>query len=184
MRADDRRPDAPLHALDSPSNHDIYRSASSTSTAVQDHGAHDRTLADTEKDGANDASAKATAPPPTSDNTEAPGEAVSPVENEKQKEKIDPRTRLKNALARFMLHIKETLLSSWLNVLLVFVPVGIAVKVAGAKPEIVFSMNAVAIVPLAGLLAYATECVALKLGDVVGALLNISFGNAVELIIL
>ncbi|TKA62409.1 hypothetical protein B0A55_11864 [Friedmanniomyces simplex] len=44
-------------------------------------------------------------------------------------------------------------------------------------------MNAVAIVPLAGLLSFATECVAARMGDTLGALLNVSFGNAVELII-
>jgi Ca2+/H+ antiporter len=44
-------------------------------------------------------------------------------------------------------------------------------------------MNAVAIVPLAGLLTYATESLASYVGDTVGALMNVTFGNAVELII-
>ncbi|KAH8681998.1 Ca2+ transporter [Xylariales sp. PMI_506] len=44
-------------------------------------------------------------------------------------------------------------------------------------------MNAIAIIPLAGLLSHATESVARKLGDAIGALLNVTFGNAVELII-
>ncbi|KAI4271845.1 MAG: hypothetical protein LQ337_005713 [Flavoplaca oasis] len=44
-------------------------------------------------------------------------------------------------------------------------------------------MNAVAIIPLAGLLSYATESVAREMGDTVGALMNVTFGNAVELII-
>ncbi|KAL8698100.1 MAG: hypothetical protein Q9224_002007, partial [Gallowayella concinna] len=44
-------------------------------------------------------------------------------------------------------------------------------------------MNAIAIIPLAGMLAFATESVAHRLGDTLGALLNVSFGNAVELII-
>jgi len=68
--------------------------------------------------------------------------------------------------------------------LLIFVPVGIAASFTKLNPEIVFAMNAIAIVPLAGLLTYATETVAKKLGDTWGALLNVSFGNAVELIIL
>jgi len=77
------------------------------------------------------------------------------------------------------------MLYSWLNVLLVFVPVGIIVEVLpGMPPAIVFSMNALAIIPLAGLLSFATESVAHKMGDSVGALLNVTFGNAVELIIL
>jgi hypothetical protein len=74
---------------------------------------------------------------------------------------------------------------SWVNVLLVFVPAGIAVaQVDGLHGGIVFAMNCVAIVPLAALLGYATESVATKMGDALGALLNVTFGNAVELIIL
>ena len=53
-----------------------------------------------------------------------------------------------------------------------------------AGRRLVFAMNAIAIIPLAGLLSHATESVAHKLGDTLGALLNVSFGNAVELIIL
>lgn len=48
---------------------------------------------------------------------------------------------------------------------------------------VVFAMNAIAIVPLAGLLSHATESVASRTGDTVGALINVTFGNAVELII-
>ena len=74
---------------------------------------------------------------------------------------------------------------SWINVLLIFVPVGIAVaQIPGIPAGVVFAVNAIAIIPLAGLLSHATESVAQKLGDAVGALLNVTFGNAVELIIL
>lgn len=73
---------------------------------------------------------------------------------------------------------------SWINILLVFVPVGIAVGcIPGIHPGIVFGVNCVAIIPLAGLLSYATESVAREMGDALGALLNVTFGNAVELII-
>ena len=89
----------------------------------------------------------------------------------------------KNIVVRFFLTAKEVLLSSWINVLLIFVPVGIAVNAVGANAGVIFAMNAIAIVPLAGLLAHATEVVAASLGDTLGALLNVSFGNAVELII-
>lgn len=61
---------------------------------------------------------------------------------------------------------------------------GIACQAAGINPTIVFVMNAIAIVPLAGLLSFATEAVAHRLGDTIGALMNVTFGNAVELIIL
>ncbi|KND91214.1 Vacuolar calcium ion transporter [Tolypocladium ophioglossoides CBS 100239] len=73
---------------------------------------------------------------------------------------------------------------SWLNVLLVFVPIGIVVaNVGGTHAGVVFAMNCIAVIPLAGLLAYATESVASNMGDALGALLNVTFGNAVELII-
>jgi Ca2+:H+ antiporter len=81
------------------------------------------------------------------------------------------------------LTLKDIVLSSYINVLLVFVPVGIAVNFTGASGGIIFAMNAIAIIPLAGLLSHATESVAVRMGDTVGALMNVTFGNAVELII-
>ncbi|KAJ4516977.1 hypothetical protein HRR83_005109 [Exophiala dermatitidis] len=84
---------------------------------------------------------------------------------------------------RVLANTKTALFHSWVNVLLVFVPVGIAVHFAGVDPNVVFALNAVAIIPLAGLLTFATESVAHRLGPTLGALLNVSFGNAVELII-
>lgn len=102
------------------------------------------------------------------------GAASSSIESEEKS----------NILIRFYEACKEILFSSWLNVLLVFVPVGIAIQVAGVNKSIVFAINAIAIIPLAGLLSHATESVASDLGDTIGALMNITFGNAVELIIL
>lgn len=92
---------------------------------------------------------------------------------------------------RFLHDIKRIITSSWINWLLVFVPIGIAfgimMKIQGdagpISPNIVFAMNAIAIIPLAWMLCFATESVAAKLGDTWGALLNVTFGNAVELII-
>ncbi|KAJ2977243.1 hypothetical protein NQ176_g4483 [Zarea fungicola] len=73
---------------------------------------------------------------------------------------------------------------SWMNLLLVFVPVGIIVaNIPGINGGIIFAMNCIAVIPLAGLLSHATESVASNMGDALGALLNITFGNAVELII-
>lgn len=90
-----------------------------------------------------------------------------------------------NIAIRFVRTVRAILLHSWINVLLVFVPAGIAVKaIPGVHVGVVFAINCVAIVPLAGLLSHATESVAMKLGDTIGALLNVTFGNAVELIIL
>ena len=109
----------------------------------------------------------------------------SPVENGDGEESSTIVSEHKpNIAIRFWRTAKNIILSSWLNVLLVFVPAGIAVQVAGVNPNVVFAINAIAIIPLAGLLSHATESVASRMGDTVGALMNVTFGNAVELIIL
>jgi sterol desaturase/sphingolipid hydroxylase (fatty acid hydroxylase superfamily) len=45
---------------------------------------------------------------------------------------------------------KDILYSSWMNLLLVFIPVGIALHFVNVSPTVVFVMNFLAIVPLAG----------------------------------
>ena len=76
------------------------------------------------------------------------------------------------------------LLSSYINLLLVFVPVGFATYIAKVPSPWIFTTNAIAIVPLSALLTDATERIASEAGDTIGSLLNISLGNAVELILL
>ncbi|KAJ6023811.1 Sodium/calcium exchanger membrane region [Penicillium herquei] len=114
---------------------------------------------------------------------EAPAETTTPGPEDEKNEKPPMLVRMRNGSGRFYNHTKDAIFHSWVNVLLVFVPAGIAVKAAGLSPDIVFAMNAVAIIPLAGLLSHATESVASRLGDTIGALINVTFGNAVELII-
>ena len=77
----------------------------------------------------------------------------------------------------------ETLKSSPVNVLLVFVPLGIVSGATGWSPTAVFLLNFFAIIPLASLLSFATEQVSIRLGQTLGGLLNATFGNAVELIV-
>ncbi len=113
---------------------------------------------------------------PTKPESEQPAETNGSADVEKPAKK-------QNFLVEFIFSLKHILLSSYVNVLLVFVPVGIAVNFAGLSPGIIFAMNAIAIIPLAGLLSQATEAVAIRLGDTIGALMNVTFGNAVELII-
>lgn len=121
----------------------------------------------------NDAADKSTSP---ASKAEESGAVVSPGESDEKKP---------NVVVRFFLTTKKILFHSWINLGLVFVPVGIIVaNIPNANPGAIFGINAVAIIPLAALLSYATESVARKLGDTIGALLNVTFGNAVELIIL
>ncbi|RYO91865.1 hypothetical protein DL766_006122 [Monosporascus sp. MC13-8B] len=79
--------------------------------------------------------------------------------------------------------MKAVLLSSPLNLLLVFVPIGIVAGVTGWDPVAVFVINFLAIIPLAAVLSFATEEISVRLGDALGGLLNATFGNAVELIV-
>jgi Ca2+:H+ antiporter len=71
--------------------------------------------------------------------------------------------------------------------MLVFVPVGIAManipSLKKDQPVVIFVINFLAIIPLAGILSFATEELAKFIGEVLGGLLNASFGNAVELIV-
>ena len=80
--------------------------------------------------------------------------------------------------------LRRTLLYSYLNILILAAPVGIALNFVDTVPRIaIFLVNFIAIIPLAALLAYGTEEVALRLGETMGGLLNASLGNAVELIV-
>ncbi|KAK2683636.1 Sodium/calcium exchanger membrane region [Fusarium oxysporum f. sp. vasinfectum] len=108
---------------------------------------------------------------------ETPNKAEEPSQ-----ENPNPTSKLNRFFAEVKRSVKISIFHSWLNILLIFVPVGIAVsQVDGINGGIVFGLNAVAIIPLAGLLAYATESVARKMGDALGALLNVTFGMSMLL---
>jgi Ca2+:H+ antiporter len=72
--------------------------------------------------------------------------------------------------------LERTIFNSWVNILLLAAPVGIAVNYAGIDGKVVFVVNFIAIIPLAGLLSFATEEISLHVGESVGGLLNASFG--------
>ncbi|CAG8974623.1 hypothetical protein HYALB_00009800 [Hymenoscyphus albidus] len=79
--------------------------------------------------------------------------------------------------------LMRTVAGSWVNILLIAAPVGIGLNYAGVNGVAIFVVNFIAIVPLAGLLGFATEEIALHVGESLGGLLNATFGNAVELIV-
>jgi Ca2+:H+ antiporter len=72
-----------------------------------------------------------------------------------------------------------------LNWLLVFVPIAIALRFwpGGGNPTALFICSALGIIPLAGQIGCATEALAARAGAAIGGLLNVTFGNAAELII-
>lgn len=77
----------------------------------------------------------------------------------------------------------SALVRDYVNVLLVFVPLGIIAGAMHWDSTAVFVLNFFAIVPLASLLSFATEELAATMGQALGGLMNATFGNAVELIV-
>lgn len=73
--------------------------------------------------------------------------------------------------------------ADYINFLLVIVPFGIIAGELNWAPTTVFALNFFAIIPLAAVLSFATEEIAMRLGETLGGLLNATFGNAVELIV-
>lgn len=72
---------------------------------------------------------------------------------------------------------------SWLNLLLLLVPIAAASHYLNWDAPLRFGFSFVAIVPLAKLLGDATEQMSLSLGQTLAGLLNATFGNAVEIIV-
>jgi Ca2+:H+ antiporter len=70
-----------------------------------------------------------------------------------------------------------------LYALLVFVPIAIIARLAGASPIAIFILSALAIIPLSGVLGAATEAVAEHTSPAVGGVLSATMGNLAELII-
>jgi Ca2+:H+ antiporter len=65
----------------------------------------------------------------------------------------------------------------------IFIPVAVALRLADASDTIVFFSAALALVPAAAVMGRATEEAAGRAGPGIGGLLNVTFGNAPELII-
>jgi Ca2+:H+ antiporter len=66
---------------------------------------------------------------------------------------------------------------------LVFIPLSLILAYIHASPLWVFIISAIAIIPLANWIQRATEQMALIAGSAIGGLLNVTFGNAAELIL-
>jgi Ca2+:H+ antiporter len=65
----------------------------------------------------------------------------------------------------------------------VFIPVAIVLELAHAGPVVIFGAAALAVIPCAAVMGEATEAIAARTGPGIGGLLNVTFGNAPELII-
>ncbi|KAG2144120.1 calcium proton exchanger [Suillus bovinus] len=78
---------------------------------------------------------------------------------------------------------KFFIFGSWLNILLIFVPLSVISHNMNWDGGLVFLFSFMAIIPLSRLLGEATDQLSVKLGETMSGLLNASFGNAVEIIV-
>src|SRR5687768_12234638 len=71
----------------------------------------------------------------------------------------------------------------WPYLLAPLIPIAVALELAHASATIIFVAAALGIIPTAALMGRATEELAAKSGPGIGGFLNVTFGNAPELII-
>jgi Ca2+:H+ antiporter len=82
-------------------------------------------------------------------------------------------------------NLRRFLLSGegWPYLLTPFIPIAVALRFADADAALVFFSSALGVIPTAALMGRATEELAARSGPGIGGLLNVTFGNAPELII-
>ena len=73
--------------------------------------------------------------------------------------------------------------SSAIYILLIFAPIAAALEFAHADHLVLFVISAIALIPLAKLIGDSTEHLATHYGPTAGSLLNVTCGNAAEIII-
>eukprot|EP00198_Chlamydomonas_reinhardtii_P007601 XP_001696938.1 CAX family of cation antiporters, membrane protein [Chlamydomonas reinhardtii] len=78
---------------------------------------------------------------------------------------------------------QEIVFSSYINLMLLCAPLGWASAYFKWGAVATFSLNFLALIPLALILGDITEDLAVRFGDVVGGLINATFGNVVEVMV-
>jgi len=77
----------------------------------------------------------------------------------------------------------DMIMGKWLNILFIFIPLAIASHYLQWGSIYIFWLNFLAMLPLASILGDFTEELALHTNEVIGGLVNATFGNAVELVV-
>jgi Ca2+:H+ antiporter len=128
---------------------------------------------------------QATTAATTRDNNEGPrhrrrflGVPLGKSDSEKDEDDLDDDGKPKTPKGHFTFknQIQRTLLGSPLNLLLPAAPAGIIIWALKIPGPAVFVVNFIAIIPLAAILSDATEQIALRTGEVLGGLINATFG--------
>src|SRR3954463_13858468 len=107
----------------------------------------------------------------------------APCQPEPMRGHRDAPGRAASSLPRFV--EPRFLLSSegWPYLLVPFIPIAVVLDLAHATAVAVFFTSALGVIPTAALMGRATEELAARAGPGIGGLLNVTFGNAPELII-
>jgi Ca2+:H+ antiporter len=92
--------------------------------------------------------------------------------------RVPPPARPGRSFSRFLFTGQ-----GWPYLLLPFIPAAIVADVAAAAATAVFFFSAAGVIPTAAMMGRATEELANRSGPGIGGLLNVTFGNAPELII-
>lgn len=71
----------------------------------------------------------------------------------------------------------------FVRLLLLFIPLSLALAYFHAPPTWIFAAGIIAIIPLSDYIRIGTEEISHKVGSAIGGLLNVTFGNAPELIL-
>jgi Ca2+:H+ antiporter len=71
----------------------------------------------------------------------------------------------------------------WPYLLVPFIPIAIALELGHASASVIFICSALGVIPTAALMGQATEQLAARSGPGIGGFLNVTFGNAPEIII-
>jgi Ca2+:H+ antiporter len=103
--------------------------------------------------------------------------ATAPRERPAKADAAQPAAK-RGGLRRFLLSG-----SGWPYLLVPFIPIAIALELAHADPVLIFAAAAAGVIPTAALMGRSTEELAHRAGPGIGGFLNVTFGNAPELII-
>ena len=79
--------------------------------------------------------------------------------------------------------LHDVFLTSWMNVLLLCIPISIIVEFAHAPPAVVFVFSLLSLCPLAERIAFVTDEMAKYTNDTFGGLMSATMGNVTELIV-
>src|SRR5688500_20380483 len=84
-----------------------------------------------------------------------------------------------------MTRMRKFVLSSegWPLLLVPFIPIALILELSHAEATVIFVTSALGVIPTAALMGRATEELAARSGPGIGGFLNVTFGNAPELII-